>query len=205
MMRRERRNQKGFTVVEFLIATAVFSSVLLVCSYAVVHIGRMYFKGSLTSRTQDTSRRVGEDIAQAIQFSAGGTAPRNGGSGSLLSWCIGTIQYSYATDRALGNTGHVLWKSRIPATDSDCTPCDLTQQTPCGAGEELLGDRMRIPRFNLTTNAASAMTTVDLVISYGESADMFETGSNFTICKGINASGDFCAVSAYYTIVGRRL
>ena len=182
------RSQAGFTIIELLIATAVFSTVLLICAFAIVHVGRMYFKGSLTSRTQDASRRIGEDVSQAIQFSAGGSAPRPGVSSTdpnLRAWCIGTIQYSYDVTRAMGTGGHALWKSRLPSIDSTCSPCDLTLATPCAGGEELLGDRMRIPQFNLT--AASGGFRIDMIISYGEDASVFL--EPFTVCQGVNASG----------------
>ena len=66
------RRQRGFTVVELMIATGVFSMLLVVILTAVTRIGRMYYKGLTTARTQEVARIVLDDIAQQIQYSGGG-------------------------------------------------------------------------------------------------------------------------------------
>src|SRR5215207_6103202 len=104
---RKQPTEGGFTIVEFMIATMVFSMVLLVCAYAIVHVGRMYYKGVITNRTQDAARRIVEDISAAIQF-----GPHNTDPGSFFrttdlslspkSICIGSNRYTFTTDLALG-------------------------------------------------------------------------------------------------------
>ena len=61
-------NQTGFTIVELMIATVIFSMVLLVCSYAIIHAGRMYYKGMIMSKTQDTARKIIDSASDAIKY-----------------------------------------------------------------------------------------------------------------------------------------
>lgn len=223
--KKAHKSQDGFTMVEFLIATAVFSMVMLVCAFAIVHIGRMYYKGVITNRTQDTARRVVDDIAGSIQF--GASDVRDEGTSSLTvagypsitayARCIGSTRYSYVRDRSLNadvaandvSIPHVLWKDRV--ITGACTPLDLTQANPtthAGVsisqdGQELVGKNMRVPALDFTR--AGSLWTVNVRIAYGNTADLFEDPANFSICRGVIAGGQFCSVSAYNTKVTRRL
>lgn len=206
---------KGFTIVEMLIATAVFSMVLLLCAVAIVRIGQIFYKGVTINRTQDSARRVIDDIVQAIQFGVvsnnfyqtSGPTVINGVN--VRSLCLGDVRYSYVTDRSLGSGSaqarHVMWKDRIGGV-SACTPQDLTLATPSSGGQEMLGDNMRLPTLTVTQPAVSGNTwSISIVVSYGDTADLFVGGSNFGQCVGDNTSGQFCAVSAISTNVVKRL
>ena len=59
---------KGFTIVELLIATAVFSFILLVVTTGIIRLGNMYYKGVISSRTQESIRNIVSETSSAIQF-----------------------------------------------------------------------------------------------------------------------------------------
>ncbi len=218
------RKQAGFTIVELMIATAVFSTVLLLCAVAIVHVGRMYYKGSITSRTQDTARKLGEDVSQAVQFGVlsssdtefrderGPISHTNGTQTvGVQSLCLGTVRYSYVLGTPMGTAAnqsrHVLWKDRI-APGQSCDPQNLTLQTPSTGGQEILSERMRVARFDV--DYEDGMYVIKLTVSYGDTDDLFDTPTAempemFGICKGVNAGGQFCAVARYNTVAGKRL
>ncbi|MFZ1323544.1 MAG: prepilin-type N-terminal cleavage/methylation domain-containing protein [Candidatus Saccharimonadales bacterium] len=223
-----RHRQAGFTIIELMIATAVFSAVLLLCGMAIVHVGRMYYKGSVTSKTQDTARKFGEDVSQAIQFGTGNTAPgqfirtngpvtQTGGGQTLtnnvMARCIGDIRYSYVIGRPQGTNAasarHAVWRDRLLTTSQPCDPVNLTLADPGGtAGQEMLANKMRLARFEVTNLAG--LYEIDAVVSYGDADDLFGPAAlpefpDFSICKGVNAGGQFCASAAYKTTVGKRL
>ncbi len=209
-----RKREDGFTIVELMIATAVFSLVLLLCSFAIIHVGRMYYKGMITNRTQDVSRKVTDDIARAIQFGGSGDGFWREGSntfanaGEVRALCLGSVRYSFSTERALGSDlpalPHVLWKDRIPV-GGPCSPLDISQQDPGGIdGVELLGENMRVPVLDVPP-PTGAIWDITVRIVYGQDEDLFEDGDVFSLCKGVNASGQFCAVSAFKTSVAKRL
>lgn len=215
-----RSDNKGFTIVELMIATVVFSMVLLLLSLAIVQVGRMFYKGTAINRTQDTARKVTDDIVQAIQFGPSsmsgpvsgaprlvGTAPNQFTAQSL---CIGGIRYSFVDDRSLGGNSayqakHVLWKDRT--SDPTCPPLDLSRDyDPASSsdGEEMLGENMRAALIDVTP-PSDGIWGISVTISYGDQPDLFETGSSFSKCIGTNAGGQFCAVSTISTNAVKRL
>ncbi len=125
-----KQQQRGFTIVELLFSTAIFSVILLLCLSALVQIGRMYVKGVTTAQTQQSAGAVLDELSQAMQFSGakintiaiipgngggvseryGPTIPISGGSvaqGALGYFCIGNTRYTFAMDRMQGEANDV--------------------------------------------------------------------------------------------------
>lgn len=200
---RVKEGEGGFTIVEFLIATAVFSVVMLLCAYAIVHVGRMYYKGMITNRTQDAARRVIDDVAAVVQFGAGDVA--SGSNDDRLAWCMGNTRYTYILNDPLGSVPHVLWKDTH--SSGGCDPADISEAEPEDSidGQEMLGSNMRITRFDMPPATADGLQTISIRIAYGDSNDLFEGNNPNQPCKGTNAGGQFCAVSEFTTHVKRRL
>lgn len=223
-----KNGSRGFTIVELLISTAVFSVVLLLCATAIVQVGRMFYKGTVINKTQATSRRVVDDVSEAIQFGGGsndpnsfnvpGTATYPYGVTNIIvqSRCIGDIRYSYfLRSRSVGNNTndqlpHILWKDRLGA-DKSCKPQDITTATPGGTGGlELLGTGMRLNAFTITPPPSGSNSwQVDISVAYGATDDVFSKNSdssvNYDQCLTNKAGGQFCATSPITTYVTRRL
>jgi len=217
-------NNKGFTIVELMIATTVFSMVLIVCAFAIIQVGRMYYKGTITTSTQVASRKFGEDVSQAIQFGSRASGAnqfiRLSPSQSMTNGtqtvnavanCIGDVRYTYVIGKPQGaganDSKYVLWKDRNSVV-SPCVPVNITSAQPTTVGESMLGDRMRLAKFSTTD--VNGLYNISITVSYGDSDDLFEAATvsipePFGICKGVNAGGQFCAVSRYNTVVGKRL
>lgn len=217
----KRKKSEGFTIVELMIATAIFSVLLLLCSTAIIDIGRQFYKGTIVNRTQQTARQVVEDVAQAAQFSAGSTSVQTQTSGSTTVLCIGQIRYAFVNDKSLGSDSgqspHVLWKDHI--VEGNCNVTDgvagalpnLSSATPSNDsdGQEMLGSNMRVPNFTILKNGNTI--TINLTVSYGQDDSVFVTnpGSpptvDYTKCLSTRFGGQFCAVSTISTNVGQRL
>ncbi len=203
-MKRIYGNSSGFTIVELMISTAIFAMVLLLCSFAIVHVGRMYYKGVLIGRTQDTSRRVIQDISRSVQFGPGSNADpdsfvRFASVGGVNAYCVGAIRYNFITGQSLGTAAgqspHILWKDRM--NDDVCQPVAFA------AGmEELLGENMRLPLFSITE--VNNLWNVSIRVAYGDTVDLF-VDNTYAECKGSSAGGQFCAISELNTSVVKRL
>jgi prepilin-type N-terminal cleavage/methylation domain-containing protein len=70
MDKSEAKSQKGFTIIELMISTVIFSLVLLGASSGIVQIGKKYSKGITYSRTQEVARSTVDEIAQSLQFTS---------------------------------------------------------------------------------------------------------------------------------------
>lgn len=203
---RDTRQEGGFTVVELLISTAVFSMVLLLCATAIVQIGRMFYKGVTINRIQDTARLVIDDISQSVQFGEN-TTPfyESTSSGTTQIKCFGRIRYSYNTTGAMGNAGntHILWKDRLGANQLCGTaPPLLTNTVPSVGGQELLGTSMRFPVFNVSQIGNIYLITIR--VAYGETNDLF-VDNTYSQCIRQDSGGQFCAISDFTTSVLKRL
>jgi prepilin-type N-terminal cleavage/methylation domain-containing protein len=67
----QTEKSSGFTIVELMISTLVFSVILLVVTFGIVHFTNSYYRGINGSTTQDTARTIVDSVTQAIQFSSG--------------------------------------------------------------------------------------------------------------------------------------
>jgi prepilin-type N-terminal cleavage/methylation domain-containing protein len=222
--KREKNNESGFTIIELMIATGVFSVVLLLCATAVIQVGRIFYKGTIVNKTQNTSRSIIDDVTQAIQF-GGSTAGSFYQTGAVTytfgtqnipvsSVCLGDIRYSYVlrTDPTLTTVDfqlpHVFWKDR--RSGAACTPRNITSADFGGAGggtsgQELLDKSMNVSKFVVTQPTTGAtLWKIELTATYGATYDLF-TDSNFDVCKPNRSGGQFCAVSTITTYATRRL
>jgi prepilin-type N-terminal cleavage/methylation domain-containing protein len=148
--------QEGFTLAELMIATSVFSVVLLLCTTALIQVGRQFYKGITSINVQTVARTVINDIQLVAQSS--GRAITNAGpvvitSASNLqvsSICVGDVRYTFTLDRqtdaasshVIDNTipgnrrvRHALWKDQLVGV---CKPADLSQNNPSTDTDETI-------------------------------------------------------------------
>ncbi|HET7320073.1 MAG TPA: prepilin-type N-terminal cleavage/methylation domain-containing protein [Candidatus Saccharimonadales bacterium] len=217
------RLQKGFTIVELMIALTIVSVMLLIATTVFVHLGNDYTKGINLTRTQNAARNIIDQVSQELQFS-GGTLQTgsNGGSNAI---CIGNTRYSYVIGKqAVSGTTtspHVLWQETMQPGDA-CMPLNLANTpdpaaVPSGPGKNQLGtngkelvpDRMRLTGLCVSQLGSGYQVSVwlaygddDLLSGLGGTAD--SCGNKHQTCLGI--TGDqFCAVSELQTTVAARL
>lgn len=211
----------GFTIIELLIATTIFSLVLLMAVAGILNITRQYYKGVLQARTQEAARTVVEELGETARYSSGNfQAPLIGLSGPDIadgspdtdSFCLGSRRYTYAIDRQFvsGTPGakqkrHVLW------VDGQCgaafDPNFLDSVTAATPGRELLSENMRLTQFKVEPVAGLTDTfRITVSVAYGDE-DLLEVVSpnTYKTCKvGIRGS-EFCTVSTLSVVIGKRL
>lgn len=202
-------DEKGFTILELLISTAVFSVVLLLCATAVLQVGQIFYKGVVTNRIQDTSRKVANDVISAIQYGESNLTYQQVAIPGGFAKCIGTVRYTYLTGKSVGSGAgqslHVLWKDRVGAVGS-CALNPVNINSPA-SGEELLGPNMRINNFDVTSLTGS-LWKVNVTIAYGATDDLFVNNGgvyDYSLCIPRNLGGQFCAVSGITSYAMERL
>jgi prepilin-type N-terminal cleavage/methylation domain-containing protein len=218
---------KGFTVLELMIATLVFGVVLLLVSTGIVQIGRTYYKGVVSSRTQSAARAIVDNISQEIQFggkaSAIDTPPSFTGSYAI---CLGDNRFSVNLGQQL--VENPANRALVADHTSSCgvtTPFALPSDNP----RELLSPGMRVAVFTVciptTTPAAgcpaipvsSRLYQIHVRVVYGDDdllcSEALGCGASAPIpsftapdltCKTTIGS-QFCAVSDLNTTVQKRV
>lgn len=210
-----RTKQTGFTIVELMIATAVFAVILLVATGAIIQISRAYFKGRTTTQMQEAARSVTAAASEALQF--GGSeftaiTEVNGTKG----YCIGSTRFSYVPFKLLQDNQYGLVIDKINTgqqCESGLPAHDLNAASPAVEDDwqEFLIPRMRVLEFNIT-KLDNNLYKVSVALAIGEN-DLFEdvsapagfdAGDKPYRCK-TQIGSQFCAVTSLSTIVQRRV
>lgn len=209
---RAQNKQSGFTIIELMIATTVFSMVLMIASMAIIQIGRVYYKGLITSRTQETTRDIMDSVSRDLQFSNTNGLEKyanpdnpNPPYTDARAYCVGSKKYTYHLGQQV--------KSGVPGlivSESSPGSCE-----PNDAGQELLGANMRLLRFNIVENADRTYN-ISMAVAYGDN-DLLtiydnqgggspdESATAGALCKSGVAGSNFCATSLLDTTVKRRI
>ncbi|MBI1856818.1 type II secretion system protein [Candidatus Saccharibacteria bacterium] len=207
-----KNKQTGFTIIELLIATLVFSVILLLATSGLLQIGRLYNKGVINSRTQEVARTIMEDISQSIQFNGGNVTPAIMSSGvapnTSTGFCIGQRRYSMILGKEMADTStsHGLVADTIT---SSCTTSvaalDLSQTSPPGANNprEFLAPFMRIAYLDVTSYGNN-LYRISLRLAYGDD-DLLTSLTGYTAqCKDEDGT-QFCSTAELSTIIQKRV
>lgn len=222
MSRKQVSNKsKGFTIIELMVSTTVFAVLLLVVTFGILQISRVYYRGITEANTQDTARRVSDIVGQSIQFSGGDISSTvgNPSPGTSYQFCLGNEQFSYTTgyqvadepNPALSQTYHALVQRTLAGCSAGTAPQDVRQQSV--AGRELLDPRMRLSKLNVT-QVSPGLYRVEVRVVYGDDDLLYSPSSPDSTtgataadatCRAASEGTQFCAVSELNTIVRKRV
>lgn len=220
-----RLRRSGFTIVELLIATLIFSMVTLIVTYGVISFSRQYIRGVNASKTQNAARLVLEDITAAIQLNGGAvTSPIQPsdvhGTNGSQGFCIGDKRYSYALgwqlvdvtpDLAINQTRHALVRDQA-GNCGNATAQDVRNATLVTGSTELLSPGMRVNKLSVERIGTSDMFRVSLRLLYGENELIYSPSGNAlgarapdAACQTGTSGSQYCAVAELSTVVSKRI
>ena len=183
----KRVDNKGFTIIELLIATVIFSVILLVITGAIIQFGRIYYRGVVQSKTQERSRAIIDSVAKDLQFS----------KPSSFSGVPGAGCYS------VGNHSYIYTQDNLRLVEGDCSAT---------GGTEMLGEQMRLITFDVARDPVhNESYNLHVRVVYGANDDFEKnnpgdtTGDPKNSCNPIIIGGQFCSVSELSTSVVSRL
>lgn len=215
---RRHHCESGFTIIELMIATAVFSVILLVLVYGVIQITNTYNRGITENKTQNVARNIVGTISQSVQYGGGvsGTQTFKYNNVTYSWFCIGSQQFTYAQ-------GQELTDLQQPGTDQTNyglmvygDACDNGNKTlnasgvpdALANGTELLDPSMRISNLSVTPSPYSTNTKnlydVSVTVAYGDDDLLNNPTSASPNCKG-GAGEQFCTVSTLDTSIDNRV
>jgi type II secretory pathway pseudopilin PulG len=206
--------QKAFTTVELLIATAVFSLVLVVAIFGFLQIGQIFYKGVTVTRTQDTAEDAINNLAADVRFAGvvAQSSPQPAGNGSSQYFCAGNHRYTFTPGQMLVQDNDAstfaLIRDDLNVSGS-CAPPFGPGSVPLNNPTELLGERMRVSVFSVSRLAGaqvSDMYTLRIRIAYGDNTVLQNTGdsnpANDT-CDSSLSTSQYCHVADLTTTVRR--
>lgn len=178
-------NSDGFTIVELMIATVIFSLILLILTYGVLQITRTYYKGITSANTQNTARNIIDNVSQAVQFSGKDTAyvaitPAGDGT---QGFCIGNQRYSYLSgyqlvsgtaNHSLNQTNYAFVVDTFPGCTTTSAALGLLNALPGtpsalpAVDKELMGMNMRLAYFSPPAASADNLYNIHIRVVYGD-------------------------------------
>jgi len=209
------RRQRGFTVIELLVAMSVFSFVLLIVTVGIMQISKVYYKGVTEANTQSTARSIMETVSQAIQFN-GGTVIATPGlpvAGTSYAFCVNNQQYSYRPGYQLvdGTPGvRQTPHSLVVRTMSGCNATAQNLSSSTVTGRELLAPNMRLSKL-VVQSLGNNLYKVQVRVVYGDedllrspSGDPAGALAPDASCKS-GAGQQFCSESELSAVVISRV
>lgn len=208
---------KGFTIIELLVATVVFSVVLLVALTGFLEMSRIFYSGVTITRTQDTTKQIVDDISSQIKVASSISNGLQTSPKGYKYYCVGTTRYtlnignevdlstefgSSQNFKANGNYG--LLRDRPVGGCSD--PCDVGCSAPFSANKtEMLGNKMRLEALSIAPpTGATSLYSVSIILAYGDDDALSGSPPGVT-CIGSAYSDQYCDVYSLVTSVHRGL
>ncbi len=216
-----KNNRKGFTILELLLATTVFSTILLVLTTTIIRLNGTYYQAIIRSQTLNATKNIVSTVTQQIQTSSSDFV-YNGGS---LTWsftaasvnpklyeayyCIGDNEYIYQIGGLVvatpGNYDEAYY-GLILKNDAQCknpgpsisqNNNDLSSTTPgLGSGNvfNLVPNNMRLLKFDIVrVPNTTRLYKVDVKMAYGNDGNYDN--------DPIDANYQKCYPKAYYCAV----
>lgn len=187
-------SDKGFTIIELMIALSVLSVLLLICTMVLLNLGKTYVKGNNYAAVQNTARNIMNNVTSQLQLGDVSFNALKSGNGG--SYCIGATRYSFLIGQQVepspsgsDQTPHALWRDTLsssgacsdlvnePSGDSHF-PDEMTQTSEApsdnlsvaGSGSELLSQGMRLTAFSISPLTSTAgLYAVKIGVAYGDS------------------------------------
>lgn len=201
-----KSKQQGFTIVELMIATMIFGVMMLIVSGSIVAIGRQFYKGIISARTQEVTRNIADELSRNLQFS--GSNPTRRVNGDVVSLCVDETEYIYRVGKKLVDPPGPTMPDeafegivRFDSCGSGSPPAWPPTTIPSG-GTELLGKNMRIVRLDISDDGTGRAWTVDIKVAFGDSDLLDGAREN---CVSGRAGSQFCATSEIKITVFKRL
>lgn len=172
-----RLKDSGFTIIELMIATAVFTVILIIATTTLIGISERYVKGTVQDQAQQSARAVLSDISEDIQLNQPNinitdlstTTP----STDEFYFCIGNDVFVYQLDQPVTSSNWAL--VRYPAITCPSAPPSSPLNNPQAV--ELLTTNERLGELSILPVTSSGTSspigyTIQIEIGYANSGSV---------------------------------
>ena len=205
----QKINNQGFTIIELLIATVVFSSILLIATIGIIYISKTYVEGQVVIKNQDNTQAILQNLSSAIKFDDNSNhnivLPMLNSASHNYFFCVGNYEYIYSLNQLFNDRSTSVGLSQLPNNNSPI----CSYPTVLTGARQLLSQNERIGELNITSS--SNIYDITLNIAYGNDSVLQTLGSTASPpsyqyrCTISAFSISLCAVSSLSTIVTPRI
>jgi prepilin-type N-terminal cleavage/methylation domain-containing protein len=214
MIRRDK--QKGFTLVELMLAIAFIGFIILFTVLATLQVMQTYNKGLTVKEINQTARTAVEDMARAAK-----------GSSKVVTTaipagrvCFGSVSYVWNYQGAttnkynsVGTPSVTMARVNDPGANMCSASAGVYPNVPSAAATSLLTDRVWVQMLSLVQNTNNGLVTITMQLSTKEDPthptlqDPFPSlpsdpndSATWIRCTGVGGS-EFCATATFSTTV----
>ena len=205
---------QGFTIIEVMIATAVFAVVLLITIGGFITIAQVFYKGVIKTQTQQDLRQIVDQVSSDIRSAPViYVAQQVAGSSTKYYQCIGASRYTYNLNNRVNLSDHDttdkfgLLVDQLPGNSPCGSPYDPTTAfkpaNDPNAPVELLANNERVNHFDVTlqANLNNWVYQVDIAIATGRSQYLSTDANGEATCNNRLSISQFCSVANVVTAV----
>ena len=208
----KKSNQNGFTIIEVLIASLVFTTILLLCMEGITRIAKVYVKNSSTTKTSEFVKSFVEEIAQQVRYST--VTPGYSGTNPVFI-CVSGKGYKIEINKADTDPAvNPIIKINDPGCSfySDPTKYTVVANSP----EPVAPSGMRVLKFSLIkTVETGQLWQIDMRVALGPKDLLIDSANRLLTdplsnpatanCTSGVAGSEFCSVINISTTVSRRM
>lgn len=211
-----RDKQKGFTLVELMLAIAFIGFIILFTVLAVLQVMQTYNKGLTVKEINQTARTAVEDMARAAKGSS--TVVTSAIPAGRV--CFGSVSYVWnyqgsTTNRytSAGNPAVTMARVNDPGAAMCVASAGVYPNVPAAQATSLLTDRVWVQMLSVAQNTSNEMVTITMQLSTKEDVtnptlqDPFPSSdpdpnnpATWVRCTGVGGS-EFCATATFSTTV----
>jgi type II secretory pathway pseudopilin PulG len=221
-------SEGGFTIVELMIATMVFSTIMIIASATIVRFTSMFQRGLTETTTQNAARAIIDDISSQLQTtSLNGFTSVTAAPDGTRGYCVQQVRYNYRLGQLIGVNGVpgglVKQDQGLPEGCGDAQGIASVRPTD---GQELLGQNMRLAQLAIDPDPSNSLFAVRVIVAHGDddllcsrfvanscqegaavltSSQFADTGILSGLQCRAGAGSQYCAVMSLSTTVKRRL
>lgn len=197
---------QGFTIIEVMIATAVFSVVLLITITGFIQIAQVFYKGVIKTQTQQDLRQIVDLVSSNIRSAPVVYDPINI-NGNKYYQCIGSNRYTYIKNTRVNladhdtNTKFGLMVDQLPGNSPCGSPYNAA--TAFNNPTELLDTNERLNHFIVSrqANLNNWVYQVDIAIAAGRDQYLSTDANGEAACNDRLSISQFCSVANVVTAV----
>ncbi len=206
------KRQRGFTLVELMIATGVFAVVITLGMYGFIQVNRFYTKSLTIIRTQDAVRNLVTDISNQLQLTTGQYQSAAIAGTNIKMVCIGNKAYAYQLNIIEGGSNHAITSYEVAANT-------CPTQLPASPPTHLLRPGVRVLEFNIVPypNSNGPLFNIKISLLYAPKDDDTPAGTDLVQidaadpnnyskwrCTATVKGSQYCSLSTIGTSVYKR-
>lgn len=185
-----KANEKGFTLIELMLAMTFFSFILLFVTTGFIIVNRAYNKGLTVKLVQDEGRGLIEELTREIR-TAGDSGVNVG-----TSDCISVNGTMYYLNKPINtDPPYRLYKLQTGIT---CDTYDPVQTD----GEDVLEERVGVQYIEASDISGTGVYSIKIVLSTMEEDLIVTTGQDAECTTG--SGSQYCDIVTMTTVVSTR-